>query len=164
MFWHGWSQGPSISAVTISLSPPCLLTLDLANIPFFGKLLQDLPQSSILCLCFFLVPTFCNFTQCSAVVGKLLLAISLFCWASNKPYNLHSSAKSLNVLVSSQCCYFLGIWCSSVFDLNVGESISGPLAFSANSRTHQFPHLLPLYQFPNGVETQHDCCHYLLLH
>lgn len=163
MFWHGWSQGPRSPALTISFSSPCLLTLDLAKIPFLGEHLQDLPQSSILCLCFFLFPTFRNFTKCSAVVGKLLLAISLFCWASYKPDNLHSSAKSLNVLVSSQCCYFLGIWCSSVFDLNVSESVSRPLAFSANSRTHRFPHLLPLYQFSNGVETQPDCCHCWLL-
>ena len=108
MFWHGWSQGPSSPALTISFFSPCLLTLDLAEIPFLGEHLQDLPQPSILCLCFFLFPTFCNFTKCSTVVGKHL-AISLFCWASYKPYNPHSSAKSLNVLVSSQCCYLLGI-------------------------------------------------------
>ena len=137
MFWHGWSQGPSSPALTISFFSPCLLTLDLAEIPFLGEHLQDLPQPSILCLCFFLFPTFCNFTKCSTVVGKHL-AISLFCWASYKPYNPHSSAKSLNVLVSSQCCYLLGIWCSAVFYFNVGKSISRPFAFSANSRTTNF--------------------------
>ena len=35
---------------------------------------------------------------------------------------------------------------------------------SANSRIHQFPHLLPLCQFSNGVETQPECCHCRSLH
>lgn len=41
-----WSQGPSVPALSVSFSSPRLLTLDLANIPFLGEHLQDLPHSS----------------------------------------------------------------------------------------------------------------------
>ena len=75
----------SISFVS-SFSSPHLLTLDLANIPFLGEHLQDLPHSSNTVLKKF-IPHIWQFYLVQWQENVFFGPLSLFCWASYKLYN-----------------------------------------------------------------------------